>query len=206
MSRLRIVPIVEGHGEKEAVGILLRRVWYEMLRGEYIEVLKPIRRPRSKFISPPNLNSQVKQDEIRRACGLAMLMLDKGDDLASRILLLLDAEPDCPKELAPKLHDVVQRECGGIGITVLPNMEFESWFVAAAESLHEHFQDADLSRLNSVDREVHGKRWVQQHFSTSDSYSETTDQAKLTSKMDLQRCRENSQSFDKLCRDLEGLL
>jgi len=205
VSRLRIAPIVEGRAEVEAVRILLKRIWYDLLGGEYIDILRPIYRPRSKFVAPPSLGSHVKPDEIRRACGYAMHALKKGDGISSRILLLLDAEPDCPKDLAPRLHEHMQRETGGIAITVLANQEFESWFVAAVESLGEFFSDADLSRLND-DREVHGKRWVQRHYTVSDSYSETIDQPKLTARFDLRMCRAKSRSFDKLCRDLEGML
>ena len=46
MSRIRIAPIVEGHGETEAIRPLLRRIWTELLGGEYADILKPIRRPR----------------------------------------------------------------------------------------------------------------------------------------------------------------
>ena len=36
----------------------------------------------------------------------------------------------------------------------------------------------------------------------SRKYSETVDQARFASKIDLAICRENSASFDKLCREL----
>ncbi|MEQ8790640.1 MAG: hypothetical protein RIC55_30360 [Pirellulaceae bacterium] len=46
MNRISVAPIVEGHGEVEAVRVLLERLWYELLGGEYVHVLQPIRRPR----------------------------------------------------------------------------------------------------------------------------------------------------------------
>jgi hypothetical protein len=36
---LRVVIIVEGHGEDGAVRTLLERIWYELLGGDYIEVI-----------------------------------------------------------------------------------------------------------------------------------------------------------------------
>jgi hypothetical protein len=38
---LRVVVIVEGHGEDGAIRTLLERIWYEMLGGDYIEVIPP---------------------------------------------------------------------------------------------------------------------------------------------------------------------
>ena len=53
MNRLRVVPIVEGHGEQQsAIRTLLVRLWTELLGGDYIDVLQPIRIPRSKLIQP----------------------------------------------------------------------------------------------------------------------------------------------------------
>jgi len=66
LSRLRVAPIVEGHGEDLAVRILLRRLWTELLGGEHIEVLKPIRSSRTKLIQTP---------ELERAVDLAVLKL-----------------------------------------------------------------------------------------------------------------------------------
>ena len=39
---LRVVVIVEGHGEDGAIRTLLERIWYELLGGDYIEVISSI--------------------------------------------------------------------------------------------------------------------------------------------------------------------
>ena len=39
MSRLKVAAIVEGHGEVTALPILLRRIWYEIIQGEYIDIV-----------------------------------------------------------------------------------------------------------------------------------------------------------------------
>jgi hypothetical protein len=36
---LRVVVIVEGHGEDGAIRTLIERIWYELLAGDYIEVI-----------------------------------------------------------------------------------------------------------------------------------------------------------------------
>ena len=66
MSRLRVFPIVEGHGEDQPIRILLQRIWGELVGGEYIEVLKPIRGKRHKLI---------KATELGKALNLAALKL-----------------------------------------------------------------------------------------------------------------------------------
>jgi hypothetical protein len=96
MSRLRVAPIAEGHGELECVRILRERIWYEVLGGEFIRVVQPIRPPRSRL---------VKRDELWKAVRLALLKINNlppSNDPAL-VLLLLDADTDCPKDLAPRL-------------------------------------------------------------------------------------------------------
>lgn len=60
MSRLRVAPIVEGHGEYECVRILIERVWHELLGGEYIEVLRPIRQKRNRLVKAEELAKAVE--------------------------------------------------------------------------------------------------------------------------------------------------
>ncbi len=42
---LRVAVIVEGHGEDGAIRPLLERIWYELLGGDGLDVLRPFRRP-----------------------------------------------------------------------------------------------------------------------------------------------------------------
>ena len=56
MSRLTVAAIVEGHGEqRSAIRTIVTRVWTELLGGEYVKVLHPIRQPRSKLIRQEGL-------------------------------------------------------------------------------------------------------------------------------------------------------
>jgi hypothetical protein len=86
---LRIIPIVEGHGEVAAVPILLRRI-AEALEVQGIQVGRPIRCQRQKLMKP---------GELERAVELAALKC--GSD--GRLLLLIDGDKDCPAELGPEL-------------------------------------------------------------------------------------------------------
>lgn len=94
--------------------------------------------------------------------------------------------------------------CDATGI--FADDEFESWFVAAAPSLKQHleFEESEWEKLREEGFR-RGKRWIQKRF-IRPGYKETADQPRLTAAMDLNLCRQNSPSFDKLCRELEKRL
>ena len=190
-----MAPIVEGHGEeKSAVRMLLTRVWTELLGGDYINVVHPIRTPRSKLVQPA---------ELLNAIDLAQIKLqESATEDRSLILVLFDADEDLPCILEPELRGVVQRERSHLDVAiVLPSPEYETWFAAAATSLTKFFDlsvvapaanpEAARQRKGTVTRWMHG------------NYSETIDQVRLTREMNLDLCRSRSPSFDKLCRELE---
>jgi hypothetical protein len=194
MTSIRIAPIVEGHGEVEAVPILLRRIWSELVGGAFAEVLKPIRQPRSKLF---------KEEELARAVALARGKLDSAEKAEHRTLILatMDSNGDCPAVHGPRLLAAPQEASGRHPVAcVLVKREFETWFVAAAESLQQYLTLDDLPE--APEEAGYGKGWIRHHFAYA-TYSETTDQPALTATMDLALCRRRSPSFDKLCRELE---
>jgi hypothetical protein len=202
VSRLRVSVVVEGHGEVASVPILLERLWFELIRGEYIEVVRPpIRQPRDRL-------ARNKDDSLSRAVGLAAAKLrESSSDLndPELILVLIDADEDLPCELGPRLLEIARHSRSDKNIScVIANIEYETWFVASAASLTEFLEWNDEEDL-PVDPEAKrmGKGWIEKRFNGV-KYSETVDQPKLTAKMDLQLCRDRSPSFDKLCRDVEA--
>jgi hypothetical protein len=86
---------------------------------------------------------------------------------------------------------------------IIANKMYETWFVAAAESLHKYLTLRPGEQI-PPDTDAHGfgKGWIKQRIRGA-KYSETADQATLTSAMDLTLCRSRSRSFEKLCRELE---
>ena len=58
MTRVKIAAIVEGHGECEAVPILIRRIALAINPGYVPEILKPLRAPVSKLLEKVRLNGQ----------------------------------------------------------------------------------------------------------------------------------------------------
>ena len=189
---------MEGHGEYNAIRILLWRIWSEHLGGEYVDVLAPVRTRRNKI---------VRDDELKRVLELAVSKLREeiGDD--SMVLLLLDADDDLPCVLGPDLLRRAQRIRSDADIAcVIANVNYETWFVAAADSLLKFLAlPADFSIPYDPEGDRQGKGWVKQRFRKG-QYSPRVDQAKMTQAMDLTLCRQRSPSFDKLCRELEARL
>lgn len=202
-GRLRVAPIVEGHGEYDAVPILLRRIWHELLGGSHIDVLRPIRVSKSKIVrgNPHGTTPRVATAEISRAAELARRKIRAcAESMPFLILILLDADSDCPAQLAPQL-------LGALGspdvACVIANVEFETWFVASAETLGDYLT-VDESPPADPEKQRCGKAWIERRF-RGQRYSERVDQPRITARISLAACRANSPSFDKLCRELERM-
>jgi len=196
MERIAVAPIVEGHGETEAVPILVRRVYSELFRHPAVDVLRPIRIPRSKL---------VKSQELIRAVSLAALKLSNVVALHKLVLVVFDSDHDRACELAPVINAEIQKQRSDVDVAlVLAVHEFETWFVAAADSLSRY---VDISAGDvPADPEASGakKHWIEERF--RGKYAETISQPALSAEMDLSLCRSRSRSFDKFCRELEKRL
>jgi hypothetical protein len=198
VKSLRIAAIVEGHGEFHAVRGLLERIWRELLGGEYLEVLQPIRCKRQKLVKPMELSRAI-------ALAAAKLAHATGQAMHNLVLVLVDADTDKPCQLGPDLLQKAGDSRPDIDITcVVANVEYETWFVAAADSLSDYleFSNDDRERLAEAEPLRWGKGWIEKRF-RGPKYSETQDQPAMTARMDLTVCRQRSASFDKLCRELE---
>lgn len=167
----------------------------ELLDGEYVEVLKPVRTSKLKLI---------QSAELARTVDLAVRILKTKPSVGDPelILILLDADHDLPCLLGPKLLDMARAGRSDIDIAcVVVNVEYETWFIASAQSLGNYL---DLSRDDHLPDDPEnrrlGKAWIKRRFR---KYSETADQPAMTRVMDLAQCRLRSPSFDKLCRDLQ---
>lgn len=188
---MRIACIVEGHGEVEAVPILIRRMASDI--GIYPDILPPMRVPASKLR---------KAGELERAVEFAARKCGDG----GAILILLDADDDCPAELGPELlfRSVQARADRRIGV-VLAKREYEAWFLAATESLAgRRGLPADLASPPDPEAIRDAKGWLADRMGGG-SYSETTDQPALTAQFDMNAAG-TSDSFDKCRREILKLL
>jgi hypothetical protein len=198
---LRVVVIVEGHGEDGAIRTLLERIWYELLGGDYIEVV-PWRGKQGQLRKKEGLCPVVEAAAIK-------LHATERTDLRRLLLVMLDTESqECPKTIAPD-RIAWAREVRSDAATeiacVMPNPMFETWFAAAADSLKgKNDMPPDLPKPNDPEGAGLGKAWVKRHLPRK--YKETVDQPRFVGHMSLTECRASSRSFRKLVKELEQRL
>jgi hypothetical protein len=182
---MMIQPIVEGQGDEAAVPVLLRRLRDEA-EAWGLDVGRPHRRRRTEL---------VKKDSLQTAVRLAAL----GQDCAA-ILVLFDADNDCPKELAPTLEKWAQEAAGTRPCAVvMANREYEAWFLASVEALRGAaaiLPDAVSHPDPESPRDAKGE--LERRMPHAASYSPTVDQVRLTAHLDLEIVYRRSRSFRKL--------
>jgi hypothetical protein len=185
MRQLSLACIVEGQGEESALRVLIQRIFTERIPDCWPQVV-PIRVNRARL---------PKAGELERAVHLAAKR-------ASAILILLDADDDCPIELARSLKQRAAQARSDIDTAVVvANREYEAWFIAAARSLSLLSHNEAL--LEDPEQIRGAKAWVGRRLATG-TYSPTIDQASLSARMSLEEaCR--APSFNKLVRDLIAL-
>jgi hypothetical protein len=190
---MRIQPIVEGHGELEAVPILLRRL---IARAQvfHIDVGKPIRWHRGQL---------VREGDLRRAVRLARIQED-----ARSILIVFDADEDCPKDVAPRVLQWAADEASPLPCAVvLPNREYEAWFVASAESLRgKRGIRADAGSHSDPEEPRDSKGALESLMEPYLAYSETADQPALSALFDMGQAYAACRSFRHLVRAFGDLV
>lgn len=187
---MKVATIVEGDGEVAAVPVLLRRVAEWRTPEVFPEVLAPIRVRRDRFLN--------RDEELQRYLRLAAAKCEDG----GWILVLLDADDDCPAQLA---QQVLTRAAACVAhrrvSVVFATREFEAWFIAAAASLDGH-RGFEFDPADTIDAETprDAKGWLRQRMAGG-TYGETTDQPAFAARFDLQQAFNGSRSFRKLCSE-----
>ena len=162
-------------------------------------MLKTVRKKRTELIPK---KGELNRTEWERAIELAALRVSK----TGAILILLDADYECPKEMAPKMAQLISSiRSDKLKGLVLANTEYESWFVAAIESLSgKHGLKEGLEWKNASKNA--GKTWIENQMTPGKKYKETVDQLEMTKEFDLQLARSRSDSFDKFYREMTRLI
>ncbi len=187
-----LVAIVEGQSEVQSVGVLLRRVMDDL--GVYsVQVARPFRVKRT---------SVVKEGELERAVKLALM--DRSG--AEAVLVLLDADDDCPVCLANRLRERVASVTDKPCAVVVAQREFEAWFLGAEESLRGCRGIREDATCPPDPEAIRGAKEELSRNMANGRYLEVDDQPALAEAFDLDRARSACQSFDKFMREAERLL
>ena len=186
--------IVEGHGEVEAVPILIRRLASQYDPAMSVRIPPPIRIPKSKL---------VKEGELEKAVELIARKVAP----TGAIFLLLDSDEDCPATMGPDLLLRATRARSDLPVTVvLAKHEYEAWFLAATPSLRGQRGLRDDLAAPSEPESIRGaKEWLSVRMTGNHSYVETLDQPAFSKVFDLDQAR-RSDSFDKCWREVGRLI
>jgi Domain of unknown function (DUF4276) len=187
-----IQPIVEGHGETDAVPLLLRRLRDQAGLFD-LQIGASIRRTRAQLVREETLAQAVELARRQPNC--------------SSILILLDGDDDCPRELAPRLEAWARAAAAELpSAVVMAHREYEAWFLASVESLRgRRGIRADASP--PVDPEsIRGAREALEGLMIANrGYHTTADQPALTAIFDMCVAHRRSRSFRRMVRAF-GLL
>ncbi|QOC92170.1 DUF4276 family protein [Micromonospora craniellae] len=194
--RVTIASVVEGEGELTALPVVLRRVMSDMMIWD-ADIQRPYLTNRSKLVKHGGLEASV-ESLARRVPQSA----------PGGILIVIDADDDCPATLGPALLQRAQavRPDRRIAV-VLANREFEAWFLAAAPSLAGRAGLPEgLPVPEDSERPRDCKGWLSHRRTDGGSYRPRIDQPALADAFDLSMARHNASSFDKFCRDVAYLV
>jgi hypothetical protein len=184
--------VVEGKGEIGAVPLLIRRICHELLGVYVVHMTPPVKITRSRL---------VRAGELERAVRLARMRAP------GPVLVILDADEDCPATLGPELRSRCIRIIPPQDVSVvIPRYEFETWFIAAARSLSgKRGLRPELVPPPEPEAIRGAKEWLSRNMVPGRKYSPSIDQTALVAGMDLAAAR-SCRSFDRLCREIERLI
>jgi hypothetical protein len=190
---MRIYPIVEGHGELEAAPVLLRRLLAEA-ECHHIGIGRPIRRTQSQMRSKEGIQVGVRLALLQPEC--------------AAVVILFDGEDDCPKTLAAEVRAWAREAAAGAPCdVVVAYREYETWFLAALESLRGHYgirPDAVAPTNPEAKRDAKGA--LEEFMPADRAYSETGDQPGMSARFDLQLAHRRNRSFRKLVKAVGDVL
>lgn len=184
----QIVPIVEGQSEVESIPLLVRRVLQES-EVSAIPVARPFRVKRTLVVRPGELERAVTQAIRAR-------------QNSGGVLVVLDADDDCPVELSAKLLHRCREATRLPVAVVIANRELECWLLGAKESIR-GCRGIRASAASPPDPE--GIRGAKERLSENMDrrrYVEVDDQPAMIATFDISRARAVCRSLNKFCKDV----
>lgn len=190
-----IAPIVEGHGEVGALLPLIHNIVGSNTGLVYPQIVRPYRAHWGSLVNRP-------ADLLR----YAEIVMQEGGP-GSCLLVLLDADGCCPAKLGPKLFERLKLRFPRDPISVtVADWEYESWFIASAETIAAHIgTDLSIDVPDCIEEIENAKGWLEQNI-LKRRYKETDDQAAFSSLIDVPLARQRSRSFDRFCLELDRLM
>jgi hypothetical protein len=193
-----ILTIVEGQGEVLAVPVLLRRILFEFEVYD-VHLPRPFRVHRNRIARPGEIEKAARQAVADRG--------RSGDFRVSAVLVVLDADEDCPARLASDLLERCKFVFPDLPFSVvLAKREFEAWFLGAKESLRGKRGIRMDATTPKNPESIRGAKERLTANMDGNRYVPTDDQPAFAEVFDLRLASERCASFRKLLRDVQGLL
>lgn len=192
---MKIYLIVEGHGEVTAAPILMRRLLWDHAQVYDLNVGSPvIRRTQSQLRREADVQAAVRLALVQPEC--------------AAVLVLFDGEDDCPVELAAQVRPWARAAAGQVPCdVVIAYREYETWLLAAAESLRGQCRiAADALSPANPESKRDAKGELEAYMPPGASYSPTIHQSKLTAVFDMSLAHQRNRSFRKLTKTVGDLL
>lgn len=184
-----IVPIIEGHAERESIPVFIRRLLND--QGVHNIPVRPgFRVHRDKVVKP---------GELERTVETAL-----SEATARALILLLDADDDCPASLGPTLlgRGVVSAAGHPLGV-ILAKKELEAWFIAGIESLRGQRGIRGDATCPADPESIQGaKGWLTEHMEGGRTYVEVDDQPALIATFDYGTAATRSRSLRKFLAEV----
>lgn len=189
---LSIATIVEGQSEVESVPILLRKI-IERRNNYEIQVCRPFRVKRNRVVLEGEIEKAIRTLSIKR-------------EQVGAILVLLDADTDCPRELGPRLLQRCKSATPLPVAVVLANKEYECWLLGAKVSLRGKRNIIQTAQPPPEPESIRGAKARLSNNMAGQSYLEIDDQPALTNAMDIDAAQSSCPSFDKMIREVDNLV
>lgn len=188
----RVVSIVEGYGDREAVPVLLARI------GSYLGV---------SVISPNPIRAG-EWKKVRRPGELERFLELAYSRKLDHILILMDLDDDCPVTESnlsiPRIEAWKNGRLIRVSLIFLVR-EYEAIFLCCADDLT---ADSNIAAEKMAGAEIY--RDAKGHVKSliGRRYKETQDQLDLTKKIDVSKLIDRSRSIRKLAKDVfeDGIL
>jgi len=185
---MKLLPIVEGPGDKAALPILLRRLLHAHEIYD-VEVMRPY----------------TLGDVYKVVKNFRRYVLTAAKEGAP-ILWTLDLDDGCPVEILKLLEKELP---AGVNVPLKFSFfvrEYESMFICEQQCLLELGLVDDCVFPEQPEAIRGAKEWISKAMPSGRSYKETVHQAKLSHSVDLGRVRERSSSFRHLEKALLSLV
>ncbi|MCG2773825.1 MAG: DUF4276 family protein [Desulfobacterales bacterium] len=173
--------------------ILLRRICVQM-QAVNIQIARPYRVKRNKVVKAGELERAIEQG-IRDRSNIGA------------ILLLLDAEDDCPAALAPELSERCRQTTHLPVAVVLANIEMEGWFLGGKESLRGVCGIKPDAVAPPNPESIRGaKERLSKNMEYGRRYLEVDDQPTMATQVNSDLTQGRCPSFDKFLREVQNLI